>query len=394
MEAELERKVSRREFLKKAALGIVGVGVGAYALDRVFFSGSEVSSDTFKGSGPKELWKWSKEAFDYIKLGEDRVKCGLCPHGCLLDVGDRGVCRVRVNFNGRLYSLVYGNPCSVHVDPIEKKPLFHFLPGTTSFSIGTAGCNLRCLNCQNWEISQFQPEQTQNLDLMPEKAVEAARNNGCASISYTYNDPVVFYEYVHDTAGLARKNGLRSVVVTAGYVNEEPLRRLCKVVDAIKVDLKGFREDTYNKLNSATLQPVLNTMKTVKDEGVWMEIVNLVVPSWTDSLDVIKEMSQWLYKSLGPDYPLHFSRFNPEYKLASLPQTPVETLEAARRIAMDEGLKFVYIGNVPGHKAESTYCPKDGGVAIERRGYSIAHKNVDESGYCKKCGEKIPGVWK
>ncbi|MCX6695844.1 MAG: AmmeMemoRadiSam system radical SAM enzyme, partial [Candidatus Altiarchaeota archaeon] len=303
-------------------------------------------------------------------------------------------CRGRVNYQGKLYSLVYGNPCSVHVDPIEKKPLFHFLPGTTSFSLATAGCNLRCLNCQNWEISQFTPEETENMDLMPDTVVDAAVNNGCASVAYTYSEPMTFYEYMHETSRLAHERGLRNAVITAGYVNEEPLRDLCKVVDAIRVDLKGFKEETYNKLNSATLQPVLDTLKTIKDEGVWLEVINLVVPTWTDDLDTIRDMCRWLYRNLGPDYPLHFSRFIPEYKLASLPQTPVETLESARKIAMDEGLDFVYIGNVPGHEAESTYCPQHGGVAIERRGYTIVQNNIDKDGYCLKCGEKIPGVWK
>ncbi len=382
----LKKKLTRREFIKFGIAGLAGLGLSWYVLNSVRFP-----SRILQGQGPEKLWKWSKEAYHYLKLGEN-VQCRLCPNQCILSPGDRGFCRVRVNFQGKLYTLVYGNPCAVHVDPIEKKPLFHFLPGSRAFSIATAGCNFRCLNCQNWEISQSKPEDTRNIEMFPEDVVAAASRYDCESIAYTYSEPTVFYEYMLDTSKLAKEKGIRNIWITNGYMNEKPLLQLCKYLDAANVDLKSFREEIYNTLNSGRLQPVLNTLKTLKLQKIWFEITNLVIPGYTDDLDMIREMCKWIYRNLGGNYPLHFSRFHPHYKLKSLPPTPVEVLEKARKIAMEEGVRFVYIGNVPGHPAESTYCPGCGKVLIRRIGYVIKEMNA-EGGVCRFCGEEIPGVW-
>jgi len=392
IEKFLNKKISRREFLKYSIIGIGGLATAAYGYKYLFGRSSGSLPNIFQSSAPENLWKWSKEAM-YYKQIDNNVQCLLCPHECSLAPDDRGICRARVNQDGKLYSLVYGNPCSVHVDPIEKKPLFHFLPSTQIFSIATAGCNLRCLNCQNWTISQFQPEETTNYDLMPEKVVLAAKQYNCQSIAYTYSEPIIFYEYMYDTSKIAKQNGLKNVMVTAGYINEKPFRDLCKVIDAANIDLKSFNEKIYNKLNGATLKPILNTLKIAKQEKIWFEITNLIVPTWTDDLDMLREMSKWLYKNKLEDYPLHFSRFSPQYKLTHLPPTPITTLNEARKIAMDEGIKFVYIGNVPGTKAENTYCPKCGKIVIGRKGYTITENNL-KNGTCKFCGEPIAGVWK
>ncbi|RLJ09855.1 MAG: AmmeMemoRadiSam system radical SAM enzyme, partial [Candidatus Aenigmatarchaeota archaeon] len=220
----------------------------------------KTTKQIFSNTAPKELWKWSKEGYHYLKLGEN-IQCQLCPNGCILSPGDRGFCRVRVNHEGKLYTLVYGNPCAVHIDPIEKKPLFHFLPGSGAFSIATAGCNFRCLNCQNWEISQSMPEETRNIELFPQQVISEAIKYNCSSIAYTYSEPTVFYEYMYDTSKIAREKGLKNLWITNGYINEKPLRDFCKYLDAANVDLKSFREEIYNKLNAGRLQPVLNTLK-------------------------------------------------------------------------------------------------------------------------------------
>ena len=338
-----------------------------------------------------ELWKWNKEALFYVQTAGG-VKCLKCPHGCELSTGEAGRCRNRVNHRGKMYSIAYGNPCAVHVDPIEKKPLFHFLPSSRAFSIAVAGCNLACLNCQNWQISQVSPPDTENYDMMPEKVVELCLDSHCESIAYTYSEPNTFYEYAYDTAKLARAAKVRNVWKSSGYINEEPLRRLCKVIDAANIDLKGFDETVYRKLNTASLAPVLRTLNVLHEERVWLEITNLVVPSWTDSLDMIRRMCEWLSSNGLQNCPLHFSRFSPLYKLNQLPSTPVSTLEQAREIARSAGLRYVYIGNVPGHEAEHTYCPGCRKMIIERRGFAILNNHL-VNGRCKFCGEKIPGVW-
>jgi pyruvate formate lyase activating enzyme len=389
----LEQKISRRRFIRKAIVCVGGLVIGGKVLNDFFINRPVYEySKTFRRDVPKEIWKWAKEASYYDKL-KQAVQCRLCPHECVLGVNDRGFCRVRVYKDHKLYTLAYGNPCSWHIDPIEKKPLYHFLPTTTAFSIATAGCNFRCLNCQNWEISQFRPEDTENADAMPETIIRAALVSRSQSIAYTYSEPSIFYEYMLDTAKLAKEWNIKNVQITNGYLNPDPLKELCKYLDAANVDLKFFTDELYKTVAAGTLEPVLNTLKILKKEGVWFEVTNLMVPTYSDDLEKVREMCKWLYKNIGPDYPLHFSRFSPEYKLTHLPPTPVRLLEDAREIAMEEGMKFVYIGNVPGHPAESTYCPNDGGLVIQRHGYAVRFMNF-ENGACKKCGEEIAGVWR
>ena len=392
----LKYKLTRRDFLKKGIVGLAGLSLGYYLLEEFFLKNLPENNLVFRKSAPEKLWKWSKEAYFYERF-PSYVKCRLCPHGCILNEGDRGRCRDRVNFKGKLYTLTYGNPCAVHIDPIEKKPLFHFLPGSFAFSIATAGCNLRCKYCQNWEISQFPPEETKNYDLMPENLVRAVtlereKNEKVRSIAYTYSEPTVFYEYMLDTARISKKEGIRNVVITAGYINEKPLKELAKEVDAIKIDLKGFNERFYREVVEGELERVLKSCKISYKKAKCFEIVNLVVPTLNDSLDEIRELSRWIKENLSRDVPLHFSRFYPRYKLKNLPPTPLETLKKAREIALEEGLNFVYIGNVPHGEHENTYCPKCGKLLIERIGYFVKENNIIE-GRCKFCGEKIPGVW-
>ncbi len=320
-----------------------------------------------------------------------RVQCELCPNGCVLELGQHSKCRARMNKDGTLYSLVYGKPCAVHVDPIEKKPFFHFLPGTTAFSIATAGCVLSCKFCQNWQISQAKPEDTDTYDLPPEKVVSNAVAYKCRSITYTYTEPTVFYEYMYDTAVIAKKQGIKNTMHSCGYINEKPLRTLSKYMDAADIDLKGFTEDFYSRICSGSLRPVLNSLVILKEEGVWLEITNLVIPTLNDDLKIIREMSRWIVKNLGADVPIHFSRFFPHYKLTNLPPTPIETLEGARKTAMDAGLKFVYIGNIL-HEGENTFCPKCKKVLIERMGYFVKQNHVS-NGKCKFCNTSIAGVW-
>jgi len=306
---------------------------------------------------------------------------------------ERGFCGNRENRGGKYYVLAYANPCAAHIDPIEKKPFFHFLPGTQAFSISTAGCNLVCKFCQNWQISQFRPEQTENIYLPPDRVVEVAKDRKVTTIAYTYAEPVVFYEYMYDTSIDARREGVRSVMVSAGFINPDPLRKLVKVLDAVKIDLKAFTEKYYHDVCSGELKPVLQTLEVLHEEKIWFEIVYLVVPTLNDSVSEIRQMSQWIMKTLGPDVPLHFSRFYPMYMLKNLPPTPVSTLERLRKTAMDAGIHFVYIGNVPGNPGESTYCPHCGKRLIYRIGYEIIENHLKD-GKCPYCGTKIPGVWK
>lgn len=385
----LHRKITRRDFLRYGAAGAVGLAAALYGYN--LFKPKNLSV-IFENDAPAELWKWSKEAYYYTAKG-DSVHCEICPNQCVLLEGDRSACRTKVHKDGKLYSIAYGNPAAVHIDPIEKKPLFHFLPQTAAFSIATAGCNLRCLNCQNWNISQVKPEDTDNADLMPDAVVQAASEYMCSSIAYTYSEPIAFYEYMYDTAKLARQKGIKNLMITCGHINKKPLEDLAQYLDAANVDLKSFSSKIYENLNAGSVKTVLNTLKTLKEKKVWIEVTNLIVPQWTDDLDMILEMSEWLYKNGFADYPLHFSRFTPMHKLAHLSKTPVSTLEQARNIAIEEGIKYVYIGNVPGNEAESTFCPRCSKTIVGRVGFTVQEFNIENSA-CKFCGEKIAGVWR
>jgi pyruvate formate lyase activating enzyme len=320
------------------------------------------------------------------------VRCALCPHRCLLAEGERGLCRVRENRGGKLYTFAYGNPCTVQVDPIEKKPFFHFLPGTAALSLATAGCSLRCQYCQNYTISQRTPEQTSNYDAPPEAIVAATIQSNAQTVAYTYSEPIVFYEYMLDTARLARRAGLRNAVISAGYVNPEPLRELCRAVDAIKIDLKGYNDDFYREVCGGTLAPVLEAIRTIHEMAIHLEVVNLVVPTLNDDPAELQQLVSWALEALGPDVPLHFSRFHPDYQLLNLPPTPIETMEQARQMAMDAGLHYVYLGNVPGHAGNHTYCPGCGRMIIQRAGMATTAMHI-KNGQCSFCHTPIAGVW-
>ncbi|MBN1952526.1 MAG: AmmeMemoRadiSam system radical SAM enzyme [Bacteroidales bacterium] len=320
------------------------------------------------------------------------VECGLCPNECTLRPGETGDCRSRVNHADKIYSIGYGNPCAVHIDPIEKKPLLHFHPKSKAYSIAVAGCNFVCLNCQNWQISQTSPKDTRNYDLMPGKLVQEVIKSDCLSIAYTYSEPITYYEYVYESSRQAHQLGLKNVFVSNGYINEEPLRKLAPHLDAANIDLKSFSDDIYLRLSGGKLQPVLNTLKILKEEGVWLEITNLIVPSWTDNPDMIKRMCDWLAANGFRDTPLHFSRFHPAYKLTQLPETSLSTLIKARDIAKKAGLHYCYVGNVPGKGFEDTMCPSCGKKVVGRKGFTIEEYHL-EKGSCEFCGEKISGVW-
>jgi pyruvate formate lyase activating enzyme len=391
------KKVSRRQFIYCGA-GLLCSAVKANAFwpfsnKTVLAAGPEdIRGHVFKGDAPKTLWKWSHEGFLYTKLDDKIVMCGICPNRCLLSPGDRSVCRSKVNMDGVLYSLTYGNPCSANVDPIEKKPLFHFKPRSNAFSIATTGCNFRCLNCQNWEISQAKPHEVRHFELFPADVVKSAKQNGCLSIAYTYSEAITFFEYMIDTARLAREGGISNLWISNGYINPKPLLELCKVLDAANVNLKSYSDAIYKKLNGGRLQPVLDTFKTMHEQGVHFEMTNLVVPGYVDDDEMVKQMCQWILTNLGANYPLHFLRFFPKYKLDRLPATPISTLIRFRELAMAEGIHYVYVGNATYPEGNNTYCHNCKKLLIERIGYFIPTYNLDES-RCKFCKTVIPGRW-
>lgn len=319
------------------------------------------------------------------------VVCMICPNECTLQEGELSDCRNRVVRKSKLQTMAFGNPCAANIDPVEKKPLYHFLPGSATFSIATAGCNLACLNCQNWTISQTSPDKTSNFDMPPGDVVERAIAASCKSIAYTYSEPVTFYEYVYETSRLAHDAGIRNIMVSNGYINREPLKQLCKFIDGANIDLKSFSESTHLKLTGSKLQPVLEALKIYRDEGVWLEITNLVVPGWTDKPDEIKQMCVWLATNGFGETPLHFNRFHPQYKLEHVPPTPAGILNKAVEIARGEGLKYVYLGNMPGSGIDDTLCPSCNQKVVDRSGFRIISNKISK-GRCT-CGTAIPGVW-
>jgi pyruvate formate lyase activating enzyme len=325
-----------------------------------------------------------KEAMFYRKLTGKRVKCDLCPHNCVIPDGGTGFCGVRGNEKGRLYSLVYSLPVSVAIDPIEKKPLFHFAPGTKTLSLATVGCNLKCKFCQNWEISQEYGEIHGN-EMMPEEVVELAKKNNVSGISYTYTEPTVFFEYALDIMKLAKKEGLYNMWVSNGYTNPEPIKMISKYLDAINIDLKGDDEFYKKVCLGVGIEPVYEAMKAYKRNDVWIEITNLIIPTLNDSEEDIGKLVEWIKDNLGKDTPLHFSAFFPQYKFTNLSPTPVSVLENAVRIAKGKGLRWVYAGNVWGNRYESTYCPKCDTLMIKRTGFSVFSMNQK----CPKCGEMV-----
>lgn len=334
-----------------------------------------------------------KQAMFQETKEDNKVLCGLCSHRCLIAPGRRGTCAVRENRDGTLYSLVYDRIIARNIDPIEKKPLFHFLPGSLSFSLATPGCNFRCKHCQNADISQLPRDQGGIIlgeAVTPAELVEAALRHRCASISYTYTEPTVFFELAYDTATLARKAGLKNVFVTNGYITPEALREISPVLDAANIDLKGFTDDFYKNICGARLQPVLDSIRLYKELGIWIEITTLVIPGHNDSENELRQIAQFV-RSVGEGVPWHVSQFHPTYKLIDQPRTPLETLKQARRIGLDAGLRYVYEGNVPG-EGEETVCWSCGKTLVKRYGFSVDENHV-HNGKCGQCGAKMDGVW-
>ncbi len=333
------------------------------------------------------------EASWWKALDGRRVECQLCPRGCRVADRERGSCGARENRGGTYHTLVHGLVCALHVDPVEKKPFFHVLPGSTALSYATAGCNVECKFCQNWEISQFRPEQVRSVWLPPAAMVDTARRSGTPLLAATYSEPVIFWEYVRDVSKEARKHGLRSLVVSNGFIQEKPLLEVLPLLTAYKVDLKSFREAFYRDVVRGELKPVLDTLLRIRKAGTWLEIVVLIIPTLNDSDAEARDLCRWVLANLGPDVPVHFTRFHPTYRLTNLPPTPVATLDRLWRLARAEGLHFAYVGNVPGHPGESTLCPGCGTRLIHRLGFRILENRLRD-GRCPNCGREIPGVWR
>ena len=375
---------SRRELLRW------GLGCGAMFLPQVgraqdVAGAGPLPGPTLEGVARHEAMFWEKRA-------DKKVLCTLCPRGCEVADVERGYCGVRENQGGKYQTLVYGALCATNVDPIEKKPLFHYLPGTTAFSIATAGCNIECKFCQNWRISQFRPEQVQATVISPERLVATCRQQRSPTIAYTYSEPVVFYEYMHDSAATARKQGVGAVMISNGYIQEKPLRQLCRHLTGVKIDFKAFSASFYKKHCRGKLEPVLDTLKILKAIGIWFELVILIIPTLNDDPGEVAQMSRWVVDNLGPDVPMHFTRFHPTYRMKNLPRTPISILDRCRRVAMKAGVYYVYAGNVPGHDAENTKCHHCGRELIRRMGFRVVSNDIRD-GKCPGCKTAIPGVW-
>ena len=331
------------------------------------------------------------EALLYKKLENKIVQCNVCFHRCKIALQKRGICGVRENRNGKLFLLVYGKAIAEHLDPIEKKPFFHFLPGTHSLSIATVGCNFRCKNCQNWDISQGPKlnREIQGFELSPEKIVEEALRQNAQSISYTYTEPTIFMEYALDTMKLAKEKGLKNNWVTNGFMTKETLELIIPYLDAVNVDLKSFSDKFYKEICGGELRPILDNLKYMKDKGIWVEVTTLVIPTLNDTKQNFEKIADFIRNELGIEVPWHISRFSPEisWKLQDLPSTPEETIHQAREIGIKKGLKYVYSGNLFGNDGENTYCPKCGKLAILRTGFAI--QRFDDNGKCKECGESL-----
>jgi len=378
------RKIDRRQVLTAACAG----AVAAASLRRC--ADAATPPQVGEVVPPDELP--AREASWYRRLPESRVECQLCPRGCQVADAERGGCGVRENRGGAYFTLVHGVACTVHLDPIEKKPFFHVLPGAQALSYATAGCNVECKFCQNWEISQVRPEQVRAQYLPPEALAGAAKRATVPLLSATYSEPVVFWEYVRDTSIAGRALGVRSTVVSNGYIQEQPLKDVLPLLVAMKVDLKSFREGFYRDVVRGELKPVLKAIETIKASGTWLEIVVLLVTGLNDSEAEVRDLSRWVKANLGPEVPLHLTRFHPTYRLTNLPPTPIATLERAWEIAKAEGLHFAYLGNVPGHAGESTTCPGCGARLIRRIGFEVLENRLAH-GACPDCKRAIPGVW-
>ncbi len=329
-----------------------------------------------------------KEARFWNKLSDKKVQCTLCAHKCKLNKSNQGICGVRKNENGKLYSQIYGSYSSMAVDPIEKKPLYHFHPGTNAFSLGTVGCNFKCLYCQNYSISTADLGYSYLRDMSAEDSVEIAKQYNCQGIAYTYNEPTIWYEFTLDSAKLAKKADLYTCYVTNGYILEEPLKEISPFLDAMNIDIKAFTEDFYKKICKSKLEPVLNTCLLAKKLGIHIELTYLVIPGYNDSLKEIKGFCSWVVEKLGNEVPVHFSRFHPDYKMKNVPATPVDSLLKIYEVAKEVGLLYPYLGNVPHGDYENTFCPSCGNVCIERFGFSIDLSGLNDN-KCAKCGQPL-----
>jgi len=396
--------ISRRDLLVKLTRLAVAGGAAGIILSDPFWQQLLSNGDSGLAFGDTyldELIRLAPKARYWKPLAikdsgypkeETIVRCLLCANGCAIVNGQRGRCRARINVNGELRSLVYGRPVSTHIDPIEKKPFYNYLPGSAAFSLATAGCPLRCKFCQNWQISQSSPEDNRVSFTQPARIVNAAQTSRSPVIAFTYNEPTVFTEYMTDIAREAKNQGIRSVLISCGFMNEAPLAEMCNVLDAIKIDLKGYSNDFYRTVCGAELQPVLRSIKQIAKSRVHLEIVNLVVPTLNDSDKMLQGLIDWILGEAGPDVPVHFTRFHPDYQLLNLPPTPVATLERARNMALNKGMHYPYVGNVPDHPGNHTYCPNCKKIVIKRQGFFITEMNI-ENGRCKFCKRKIAGVW-
>ncbi|MGA2166753.1 MAG: AmmeMemoRadiSam system radical SAM enzyme [Terracidiphilus sp.] len=377
--------LDRRSFLKCA----VATGA-ALGLSELAHPAARIPAEA--GQQKQDDSRFTVEAKFYQKLENRKIKCKLCPRECSVGDKERGYCGVRENRGGTYYTLVHSRVCAAHVDPIEKKPLFHYLPGSLAFSLATAGCNVNCKFCQNWDISQVRPEQIPADYAPPQRVAELAKQYSCPTIAYTYSEPVIFAEYLMDAADAGHEAGIRSVVVSNGYMQDEALKAAYGKMDAVKIDLKAFTESYYRDVVTGQLKPVLDSIVTLRKMGKWTEIVYLVVSTLNDSDAEFRGLAQWVKTNLGADVPLHFTQFHPEYLLKNLPITPVPTLERAKAIADAEGLHYVYIGNVPGHPAQNTYCPQCRRLLVERVGFTASQMLIRKDS-CPYCRHPIPGVW-
>jgi len=374
-EDDIVQPITRREFLRGACFALA-----AGALSGCAAHGESDAAPT--------LYK----AKYCERLSNGAIGCQLCPHACVIGNGRRGHCGVRENRNGVLYSLVYGRPCITNLDPIEKKPLFHVLPGARAFSLATVGCNFTCKFCQNWDASQATVETLPAPYKAPQEIAQNASSEKARLLAFTYTEPTVSSEYILDCVAAARELGIGSVVVSNGFIQKEPLLDLAKCLTAYKVDLKAFTDDFYHTTCGGRLAPVLDTLERLAAAGTWFEVVVLIIPGMNDSPEELKRMSGWIVKTLGPDVPVHFSRYHPAYKLQNLPPTPMQTLARARETAQAEGCHFVYLGNVAGDEGQHTYCPACKSVLLRRYGYMVLENKLN-AGACFHCGAKIPGVW-
>jgi pyruvate formate lyase activating enzyme len=374
---------NRRDFLKTSWKQCLRWGGIAFSIPVLF------KSSLSCGAKRTEI---HKEALYYKKLPGGRVECQLCFRGCEIAEGRRGFCRNRENRKGVLYSIVYGKAAALQIDPIEKEPAFHMIPGTNILCTATASCNFRCKFCHNWHLSQRSLEEIPYDQVSPEEVVELAIKKRCKTVSFTYSEPTAFYEYMFDIVRIAKGKNLKTLCHTNGSMNSAPLSALLKYMDAVTVDLKAFREKFYEEISSANLEPVLQTLKTIKSHGRHLEIVNLMIPTLNDNPSEVREMCVWIRTNLGKNVPIHFTRFFPQYKLTNLPPTPAEILERSYKIAKEEGLDYVYIGNMPGHEKNSTYCPECKKRIIHRTHFMVSAKEM-KNGKCRFCGYPIAGIW-